>query len=220
MLPTCKRNSHDTVKQTNFVRRIEKLSTGNSFAGFYKLYIMPKPILFAGNVFQHFLLAIICCFTVSHVPKMPMPLQQLMLTNHHWTHSVKFSRWFKECLNCQETTSNDQNVLKISIKQIYDTVMLSSIMYIPFDPNLTAVEISTPHSHKNLTKQQGWPRGVSSVGNPWQALTGFCYDTCLTFLVNRTVGMCVSIHWGKQTFSSKYCTLWNAGGASTLRRFF
>ena len=29
------------------------------------------------------------------------------------------------------------------------------------------------HSHKILTKQQGWPRGVSSVGNPRQALTGF-----------------------------------------------
>ena len=29
------------------------------------------------------------------------------------------------------------------------------------------------HSHKILTKQQGWPREVSSVGNPWQALTGF-----------------------------------------------
>ncbi len=26
------------------------------------------------------------------------------------------------------------------------------------------------HSHKILTKQQGWPRGV---GNPLQALTGF-----------------------------------------------
>ncbi len=29
------------------------------------------------------------------------------------------------------------------------------------------------HSHKILTKQQGWLRGVSSVGNPRQALTGF-----------------------------------------------
>ncbi len=33
--------------------------------------------------------------------------------------------------------------------------------------------IWTLHSHKILTKQQGWPQGVSSVGNPLQALTGF-----------------------------------------------
>ncbi len=29
------------------------------------------------------------------------------------------------------------------------------------------------HSNEILTKQQGWPREVSSVGNPRQALTGF-----------------------------------------------
>ncbi len=36
------------------------------------------------------------------------------------------------------------------------------------------------HSHKILMKQQGWPRGVSSVGNPRQALTGFNFFTRLT----------------------------------------
>ncbi len=29
------------------------------------------------------------------------------------------------------------------------------------------------HSHKIMTKQQGWPRGVSSAENPRQAVTRF-----------------------------------------------
>ena len=53
-----------------------------------------------------------------------------------------------------------------------ECLRVKSVMYGP------SYFSNTPHSHKILTKQQGWSWGVSSVGNPQQALTGLTWGVC------------------------------------------
>ncbi len=58
------------------------------------------------------------------------------------------------------------------------------------DSVLTTALLSTLHSSKILTIQQGQPRGVSSIGNPRQASTGFNSESLISYKVCKGLTKC------------------------------